>query len=113
MADASTGRSVSPPLLQGGETDDGLSAPALRRVTVVLCITQIVAWGVLFYAFPVLAPTIAETEGWSLTTLMAAFTGTQILAALAGIWVGRHLDRRGPRVLMTVGSALGVRRPNG
>jgi predicted MFS family arabinose efflux permease len=107
VAEASTGRSVSPPR-QGGGTDDGLSAPALRRVTAVLCITQIVAWGVLFYAFPVLAPTIAEREGWSLTTLMAAFTGTQILAALAGIWVGRHLDLRGPRVLMTVGSALGV-----
>ena len=51
---------------------------------------------------------MAETEGWSVTTLMAAFTGTQILAALAGLWVGRHLDRHGPRRLMTVGSALGV-----
>lgn len=107
MGDASTDRSVSPPL-PGGETEEGLDAPALRRVTVVLCITQIVAWGVLFYAFPVLAPTIADTEGWSLTTLMAAFTGTQVVAALAGIWVGRRLDRRGPRLLMTVGSALGV-----
>jgi len=87
---------------------DELSAPALRRVTLVLCTTQIVTWGVLFYAFPVLAPTIAETEDWSLTTLMAAFTGTQVLAALAGLWVGRHLDRHGPRLLMTLGSALGV-----
>jgi MFS family permease len=106
VAEASTGRSVS--LSQGGEIDDGLSAPALRRVTVVLCITQIVAWGVLFYAFPVLAPTIAESESWSLTTLMAAFSGTQVLAALAGVWAGRHLDRHGPRVLMSVGSAVGV-----
>ena len=87
---------------------DELPGAALRRVTIVLCVTQIVAWGVLFYAFPVLAAAIAETEGWSLTTLMAAFTGTQVLAALAGLWVGRWLDRHGPRYLMTLGSAVGV-----
>ena len=39
---------------------------------------------------------------------MAAFAGTQVLAALAGLWVGRHLDRYGPRLLMTFGSVLGV-----
>jgi len=112
VGDSPTGRANSPPDL-GGETPAGtfaeeLPEPALRRVTIVLCITQIVAWGVLFYAFPVLAPSIAETEGWSLTSLMAAFTGTQVLAALAGLWVGRHLDHHGPRLLMTLGSALGV-----
>lgn len=85
-----------------------LPAPSLRRVVLVLCVTQIVAWGVLFYAFPVLAPSISVREGWPLTTLMAAFTGTQVLAALCGLWVGRHLDRHGPRVLMSVGSAIGV-----
>jgi len=103
---------ASPPD-SGGEVVVGSGAgalpdPSLRRVVIVLCITQIVAWGVLFYAFPVLAPTIAETEGWSLTTLMAAFTGTQVLAAIAGLWAGRHLDRHGPRLLMSVGSAVGV-----
>lgn len=88
--------------------DGGLTEPALRGVVIVLCVTQIVAWGVLFYAFPVLAPSIAASEGWSLTTLMAAFTGTQVLAALAGLWVGRHLDRSGPRLLMSIGSVVGV-----
>ncbi|HWM74615.1 MAG TPA: MFS transporter, partial [Nocardioides sp.] len=112
MDDRPTGRADSPPEL-GGETAtetfaEGLPPPTLRRVTIVLCVTQIVAWGVLFYAFPVLAPSIAETEGWSLTTLMAAFTGTQVIGALAGLWVGPHLDRHGPRYVMTLGSALGV-----
>ena len=48
-----------------GDPTVGTALPgaALRRVVIVLCVTQIVAWGVLFYAFPVLAPTIAETEG--------------------------------------------------
>ncbi|MFG2703217.1 hypothetical protein [Streptomyces sp. NPDC048386] len=31
-----------------------------------------------------------------------------MVSALAGICVGRILDRRGPRTVMTIGSALGV-----
>jgi predicted MFS family arabinose efflux permease len=80
----------------------------LRRVTVVLCASQITTWGVLFYAFPVLATRIAEEEGWSITTMMAGFTGAQVMAAVLGIWVGRHLDQRGPRAVMTLGSAVGI-----
>ena len=37
-----------------------LSESGLRRVLVVLCVTEIVSWGVLYYAFPVLAPSIAD-----------------------------------------------------
>ncbi|HET6968988.1 MAG TPA: MFS transporter, partial [Ornithinibacter sp.] len=40
--------------------------------------------------------------------LMAVFTMAQVVAAAAGLWVGRRLDRDGPRVVMTAGSALGV-----
>ena len=36
-----------------------------RRVLVVLCLTQITSWGVLYYAFPVMAPTLAADTGWS------------------------------------------------
>jgi hypothetical protein len=95
VGEADTGRSLSPSEL--GEQahpqgDPGLPSPTLRRVTLVLCLTQIVSWGVLFYAFPVLAPTIAETEGWSLTSLMAAppwLCNSSALAAmtLAGLAV--------------------------
>lgn len=80
----------------------------LRRVVAVLCISEIVSWGVLFYAFPVLATEIAADEGWPLTRLVAAFTVAQLVAAASGVWVGRHLDRHGPRRIMTAGSALGV-----
>ncbi len=81
---------------------------SLRRVVTVLCISEIVSWGVLFYAFPVLATDIAADEGWPLTRLVAAFTVAQLVAAASGVWVGRHLDRHGPRRIMTAGSALGV-----
>lgn len=85
-----------------------LARGALRRVVAVLCYTEIVSWGVLFYAFPVLATDISRTEHWSLNTLIAIFTITQVVAAGCGIWVGHHIDREGPRVVMTLGSVLAL-----
>ncbi|HEV2784327.1 MAG TPA: MFS transporter [Actinophytocola sp.] len=85
-----------------------LSRAGLRRVLLVLCLTEITSWGVLFYAFPVLAPGITADTGWSATMVTAAFSLGQIVLALAGIWVGRLLDRRGPRPVMTSGSVLAV-----
>jgi len=85
-----------------------LGARSLRRVVAVLCVTEVVSWGVLFYAFTVLSTTIRDTEGWSLTWLVASFTAAQLVAAAVGLWVGRHIDRHGPRWVMTAASALGV-----
>jgi MFS family permease len=85
-----------------------LSRSGLRRVLAVLCVTQITSWGVLFYAFPVLAPAIAAETGWSIDTITAAFTLSLIVAALAGMPAGRWLDRYGPRPVMTTGSLLAV-----
>ena len=73
-----------------------LGARSLRRVVAVLCVTEVVSWGVLFYAFTVLSTTIRDTEGWSLTWLVASFTAAQLVAAAVGLWVGRHIDRHGP-----------------
>ena len=86
----------------------GLSQFGLRRVLVVLCVTEIVSYGVLYYAFPVLAPTIARDTGWSISALTAAFSAGLVVAALVGIPAGRWLDRFGPRPVMTTGSVLAV-----
>jgi MFS family permease len=83
-----------------------LSPAGLRRVLVVLCGTEVVSWGVLYYAFPVLAPGIAADTGWSIGTITAAFSAGLVVSALAGIPVGRVLDRRGPRGVMGAGSVL-------
>jgi len=92
-------RSTSaPPLTEGG----------LRRVLVVLCATEIVSWGVLYYAFPVLAPAISADRGWPVSTITAAFSAGLVTSALVGIWSGRLLDRIGPRPVMTVGSLSAV-----
>lgn len=80
----------------------------LRRVLVVLCTSEIISWGVLYYAFPVLLPTIGSRTGWSLAAITAGFSASQIVAGLVGIPVGRLLDRHGPRAIMTTGSVLAV-----
>lgn len=90
-------------------TDDrGLRHPDLRRVTLVLCVTEIVSWGVLFYAFPVLATSISAAEDWPMVWLVAAFTLALVTSGTCGVWVGRHIDHAGPRTVMTAGSALAV-----
>nr|WP_241834535.1 MFS transporter [Pseudofrankia asymbiotica] len=70
--------------------------------------TTIVSYGVLYYAFPVLAQGIAEDTGWSRTAVTAAFSAGNLLGAVAGVPVGRILGRRGPRPVMTAGSVLAV-----
>ncbi|WP_346131077.1 MFS transporter [Lentzea roselyniae] len=75
---------------------------------IVLCTTEIISWGVLFYAFSVLLPTISAQTGWSLAAITAGFSASQVVAALVGVPVGRLFDRRGPRAIMTTGSIIAV-----
>ncbi|MCG7526922.1 MFS transporter [Streptomyces sp. OfavH-34-F] len=83
---------------------DGVARAALPA----LCATQIVSWGIVYYAFPVLNPQINTATGWPTGATTAAFSLGLVVSALAGIRVGRILDRRGPRAVMTAGSVLGV-----
>ncbi len=79
-----------------------------RAVLPALCATQITSWGIVYYAFPVLLPRLTRDTGWSVTAATAAFSAALLVSALAGIPVGRILDRRGPRAVMTTGSLLAV-----
>ncbi|WP_308368798.1 MFS transporter [Streptomyces sp. ISL-36] len=73
-----------------------------------LCATQITSWGIVYYAFPVLNPQITADTGWSTGVTMAAFSIALVISGLAGIRVGRIIDHRGPRTVMTAGSAVGT-----
>ncbi|MFF0887107.1 MFS transporter [Streptomyces sp. NPDC003456] len=79
-----------------------------RAALPALCATQIASWGIVYYAFPVLNPRITAATGWPAGATTAAFSLALAVSALAGIRVGRILDRRGPRTVMTTGSVLGV-----
>ena len=66
------------------------------------------SYGVLYYAFTVLAPAITAETGWSATAVTAAFSVGSLTGAVAGVVAGRLLQRRGPRLVMTAGSVLGA-----
>ena len=87
---------------------DALSGAGLRRVVAVLSVTQIISWGVLYYAFAALSSSITVDTSWSSVSVTGAFSLSQLVAAGAGIWVGRHIDSYGPRRVMTAGSLLAV-----
>ncbi len=99
---------MRPEATLGAAHPGALDEAGLRRVVVVLSVTEITSWGVLYYAFPVLATTIVRDTGWSTPAVAAAFSVSQIVAGLLGIVAGRVIDRAGPRVLMTAGSVLAV-----
>jgi len=88
--------------------DVGVPISLRRRVLAVLGLTQTVSWGILYYAFPVLAPSISRDTGWSTPSITGAFSLALVTSAGVGLLVGRRLDRRGPRTVMTAGSLLGV-----
>ena len=81
---------------------------ARARALAALCVTEIVSWGVLYYAFPVLVGAISADTGWSIGAATGAFSVGALVSAGAGIVVGRLIDRHGPRVVMTTGSVLGA-----
>lgn len=85
----------------GGRSRPHAALPAL-------CATQIVSWGIVYYAFPVLNPQITHATGWPTGATTAAFSLGLVVSALAGIRVGRILDQRGPRAVMTAGSMCGT-----
>ncbi|MFD7150816.1 MFS transporter [Streptomyces anulatus] len=79
-----------------------------RAALPALCATQITSWGIVYYAFPVLNPQITAATGWPAGVTAAAFSAALLVSAVAGIRVGRIIDRHGPRTVMTTGSVIGV-----
>jgi MFS family permease len=73
-----------------------------------LSVGQVISWGILFYALIVASPAIADDTGWPLTFVTLAFSTGLIASAGAGVLVGRWLDERGPRLIMTIGSVVGA-----
>jgi MFS family permease len=75
-------------------------------IVAALSVTETVTWGIIYYGFPVFLRPMEQDLGASRVAVTAAFSIGLGTSALASISVGRWLDRRGPRALMTVGSCL-------
>lgn len=71
-----------------------------------LAASEVVSWGVLYYAFGVFFTPMRDELGWSATTLAGAFSVALLVSAAMSIPVGRWLDAHGARALMTTGSLL-------
>jgi MFS family permease len=75
-------------------------------IVAALSVTETVTWGIVYYGFPVFLRPMEQDLGASRVAVTAAMSLGLATSALASVAVGRWLDRRGPRALMTGGSCL-------
>ncbi len=78
------------------------------RAVLVLGVTQILAWGAIFYTPVLIVPLIAAERGWSIAFAMGGFSFGLLCAGLVAPWVGRSIDRLGGHGVMAVGSLVGA-----
>ena len=77
--------------------------PAAHAV-VALGISQIIAWGTTLYALGVLGKPIAADTGWSQGLVFGGLTVGLLTSGAVSPVVGRLIDRRGGRAIMSLGS---------
>jgi cyanate permease len=74
------------------------------RIIGTLAVTEMISWGILYYAFSVLQTPMAAEMGWTRPQMTGAFSLSLLVGGLTAIPVGLWLDRHGARRLMTIGS---------
>jgi MFS family permease len=74
----------------------------------VLAVTQILAWGAIYYPPVLTLPLIAAERGWSMTLAMGGFSFGLLVAGLASPRVGMLIDRHGGHRVMPAGSLIGA-----
>jgi MFS family permease len=78
------------------------------RAVSVLGVTQILAWGAMFYPPVLTVPLIAADRGWSIAFAMGGFSLGLLMGGLVAPAVGRLIDRFGGHWVMPVGSLTGA-----
>ncbi|MCE1236266.1 MAG: MFS transporter [Hyphomicrobiales bacterium] len=76
------------------------------RLTLALATSQLVAWGVGYYAIGVFGPRIVAEEGWSRAEIHAGFSLALVAMGLVSPAIGARVDRVGGRAVMTGGFLL-------
>lgn len=77
------------------------------NITWAFAITQMVGYGILFYAFSVFIKPMEAELAWTRAQTSGAFSLMLLISGLVAIPIGRWVDKRGARALMTIGSSLG------
>src|SRR5205085_1064584 len=78
------------------------------RAVAVIGVTQILAWGALFYPPVLTVPLIAADRGWSQAFAMAGFSVGLFSGGVVSRYVGALIDRFGGHVVMPFGSLIGA-----
>ena len=78
------------------------------RAIPVLGVTQLLAWGAIFYPPVLTVPLIANERGWSLAFTMGGFSLGLAASGLAAPLVGSLIDRHGGHWVMAAGSLIGA-----
>ncbi len=73
-----------------------------------LSLTQVVSWGIVYYAFAVFMAPMAHELAWSQTQIAGAFSVALLASAIAALPIGRYIDRHGARRVLLVGSCGAV-----
>ncbi|MBL8906649.1 MAG: MFS transporter [Rhizobiales bacterium] len=76
------------------------------KTVTALAFSQLVAWGILYYAFAVIQAPMGRENGWSLPQMNGAFSLALCISGLSAYHVGRHIDRQGGRRVMFVGALV-------
>lgn len=72
-----------------------------------LCLLELVAWGVLYYAFSAFMPYMEAELGWGATVFAAGLSTAMLISGLSAPAVGRWIDRFGSRELMLLAAIVG------
>lgn len=84
------------------------TAPARSLLPVVLAlgVTQVIGYGTLYYAFAILAPSVAREFATGEATLYAIFSAGLLAGGIVAPKLGHWMDRFGAPRLMAIGSVL-------
>src|SRR5262244_2305854 len=86
------------------EVNIGMSARAV--VVAALGTSQTLAWASSYYLPAILADDMARAAGVSRAWVFGAFSGALLLTAALGPWVGRMIDRRGGRGVLSASNIV-------
>jgi hypothetical protein len=83
---------------------DDAPGPPLAATVIALGVAQIVSWGTLFYTIAVLGRAMREATGVSEIVMYGAYSAGLGISGLLAPWVGRTIDHRGGRLVLSWGS---------
>ena len=79
-----------------------------RLAVFCLAFGQTIVWAGMYYLFPALLLRWEDAEGWSKTTLTAAFAGALVMSGLFAPLAGRIIDKGRGAELMAGTTLLGA-----